>query len=332
MIRAALALFLLAAPAAADTVVRDVVESHILPGFTRLELASAALDDAAEADCAAEAPALRAAYQSAFDAWMGVSHLRFGPTETAMRAFGLAFWPDQKGATPKALRGLLAGDLPLDDPAVFAAQSIAARGLFALDMLLYDEAFLHAEPEARRCALVRAVAADIAATAAAIAQDWRDDHAARMLAAGADDLYRTPEDARRALLTALAAGLEFTASARLGLPMGTFERPRPRTAEAWRSGRPLRNVQLALDAARNFAVLLSAAEPEGAAGMDDAFSRAEALADALDDPLLAGVAEPAGRLKVEALKQAVEAARAAALMALGPALGVAAGFNSMDGD
>jgi len=199
-------------------------------------------------------------------------------------------------------------------------------------MLLYDEAFLHAEPEARRCALVRAVAADIAATAAAIARDWREEHATRMRAAGADDLYRTPEDARRALLTALAAGLEFTASARLGLPMGTFERPRPKGAEGWRSGRPLRNVRLALGAARDLAARLSIAAPEGAAGMDDAFARAEALAEALDDPLLAGVAEPAGRLRVEALKQAVEAARAAALSALGPALGVAAGFNSMDGD
>ncbi|HBR37591.1 MAG TPA: peptidase M75, partial [Sulfitobacter pontiacus] len=43
----------------------------------------------------------------AFDAWIAVSHLRFGPSETDNRAFALAFWPDSRGATPKTLAGLI---------------------------------------------------------------------------------------------------------------------------------------------------------------------------------------------------------------------------------
>ncbi len=329
---AALAL-LLAGPAAAEPIVDGVAEGHILPGFARLDAAAAALDEAAAADCAAENPALRDAYQAAFDAWMGVSHLRFGPTERESRGFVLAFWPDGKGATPKALRRLISGDFPLDDPAEFEKVSIAARGFFALDALLYDADFTHAEPEARRCALVRAVAKDAARIAAALDADWRETEAPLLRAAGANDAYRSREEALRALLTQLSAGLEFTADARLGQPMGAFDRPRPQRAEARRSGRPLRNVQLSLAALHDLANRLAAALPPEARGeIDAAFARAEAQAARLDDPDFAAVETPMGRLRLESLQQAIRAARRVAIGALGPALGVAAGFNAADGD
>lgn len=63
-----------------------------------------------------------------------------------------------------------------------------------------------------------------------------------------------------------------------------------------------------------------------------ALDRATDLARNLDDPLLAGVATPQGRLRVEILQQAVDAARMAVVEEMGPALGVTMGFNAMDGD
>lgn len=80
-----------------------IVQGHVLPGYRALSTTAADLEQAAAADCSPESPELRAAYGAAFDAWVGVSHLRFGPSEVDDRAFALAFWPDPRGSTPKAL-------------------------------------------------------------------------------------------------------------------------------------------------------------------------------------------------------------------------------------
>ena len=58
------------------------LETHVLPGNANLASASAFLSDTAQTHCVPTAPELRAAYHAAFDAWLHVSHLRFGPFET----------------------------------------------------------------------------------------------------------------------------------------------------------------------------------------------------------------------------------------------------------
>ena len=127
------------------------------------------LAEAAEAGCAPVSDALRRAYHRAFDAWITVSHLRFGPAETEDRAFALAFWPDGRGKTPKTLGTLIDGSDPVvATPEEFRTVSVAARGFYALEFLLYDQAFGGRGDADYRCALIRAMTADIAATSAAI--------------------------------------------------------------------------------------------------------------------------------------------------------------------
>jgi len=303
-----------------------IVDEHILPGYLALENASHNL---AEAGCDRSKQALIIAYHGAFDAWIGVAHLRFGPSEKSERAFALAFWPDGRGATPKTLSALLnTRDPSVDSAEQFTAVSIAGRGFYALEFLLFDQRLSQMGEDAYRCALITAITADIARNAAAIHTDWKENYADLMRDAGENDTYRTRDEALRQLLTALSTGLEFTESARLGRPLGSFERPRPRRAEAWRSGRSLRHVSLSLAAMRDLARHLSGNEPK----LDDAFSRAIARAEVLDDPVFANVATPQGRIEVEALQQAVARIKTLVDQELGPRLGVAAGFNSLDGD
>ena len=74
-----------------------------------------------------------------------------------------------------------------------------------------------------------------------------------MTSAGAadDPAYFAPEESSKALYSALTDALQADIDLRLGRPMGTFEQPQPRRAEAWRSGRSLRNVErVAGDAAQ----------------------------------------------------------------------------------
>lgn len=305
-----------------------IVTQHVLPAYELLSEEAASLADVSHATCNAEDPSLQSAYHNAFDAWLRVSHLRFGPSETNDRAFALAFWPDTRGNTPKSLRGLLSSqDTVVRDPESFATVSIAARGFYALEFLLFDEAISTLGDAPYRCQLLQAIAADIAANAAAIEDGWKGSHAALMSNAG-NETYRSEDEALQQFFTALATGLEFTADTRLGRPMGSFERPRPNRAEARRSQRSLRHVILSLQATRELAALLS----DDDTVIDQAFASAIGYAGTLDDPVFAGVSEPQARFRVETLQNRISEIRTLLSTELGPKLGFAAGFNSLDGD
>ncbi len=323
---------LLLAPAYAQEVdmpklVTNVVNEHILPGYERLATSSAVLSKAVETSCPDELDAVKVAYNEAFDAWMGVSHLRFGPSEENNRAFALAFWPDTRGFTPKTLASLLSDNDPaIHDAEKFKTVSIAARGFYPMEFLLYDTQFTE-QPAPQRCDLMAVMAKDIAGNSAAILRDWQAGYGEMMIKAD-NDIYRAPEEAVRQLYTALTTGLQFTAQTRLGRPMGSFEKPRPNRAEARRSKRSQRHVLLSLQANRQLASLLS----ENDEDIDRGFERAIRIAEELDDPAFAGVGSIQGRIRVEALQGAITFTNDLVAEYLGPKLGISAGFNALDGD
>lgn len=313
----------------ADIVTR-AIEDHALPGYAAFGAAAHGLEDAAKASCAPEDAALRAAYHDAFDAWMAVSHLRFGPAEANGASFTLGFWPDTRGATPKAINRLIGSEDPVVyDRAEFGQVSAAARGFFALEQLLYDPTIMVAEPEAARCALVRAVAADIHVLAHGLADGWTDFRK-QLEAPSADGRFQSDQEAAQAFFKAASEGLQFTHETRLGRPLGTFDRPRPNRAEARRSERSLRQVQLSIAALEDLSMILvqgQPVEPE----LAQAFAQVRTTAE-IDDKALSGVADPVGRLRIEAIATALNDVRAIMALRVAPSLGVSAGFNSLDGD
>jgi predicted lipoprotein len=323
-----------AQPDAPDAaVIADVVQQHIVPRFETLAERTAQLAQAAQDDCAPGSATLRAAYSAAFDAWISASHLRFGPTETDDRAFALAFWPDNRGATPRALAALVSARDPVAASAHGYAQvSIAARGFYALEFVLFDATLSPPDAAAYTCTLVQTMTADIAQTSAAIATDWQSGYAQHLLQPDADSPYRSGPEVLQELLKALTTDLQFTSEMRLGRPLGTFEQPRPTRAENWRSGRSARNVVLSLMALRDLAGRLAHGNAPLAADLDARFDTALTGLEDLDDPVFAGVSDPQHRLKLEVIQQSVDGMRVQVRDVLGPALGVAAGFNALDGD
>lgn len=309
--------------------VPEAVEDHILPRVHSFAVQSRALAVNAATDCTA--PGVRVSFQNTYDAWMGISHLGFGPLEEDGRALAISFWPDKRGMVAATVATLLReGDPAVDHPAEFAEVSVAGRGLMALERLLYDPDYYDYGRDSYSCRLVQAVASDLARMGAGIDADWAD-HASLMQTAGeaGNATYLAPSEAVQRLYTALMAGLEFTADQRLGRPLGSFDRPRPERAEARRSGRSLRNVELSLAALQDLAGALA----EGPIPVTDAaFDRAAGQAVDLQDPVFEGLTDPAGWLKVDILQQSVRAIRDAVAAELGAQLGVSAGFNSADGD
>lgn len=327
------ALFLSPMTAQAQPMIDGILEAHILPRFEALADTSQALATAASADCRSESETLRSAYGMAFDAWVSASHLRFGPTEVNDRAFALAFWPDSRGATPRVLASLIADADPIAASADrYDEVSIAARGFYALEFLLYDEALSDAGDPDYRCTLIQTISTDIATTSAAILNDWETSYVDEVSNPGPHAIYRTEEEVLQEMFKALGTGLQFTSDTRLGRPLGTFDRPRPARAEARRSGRSASHILLSLASLRDLATHLASGNAALAERLETQFTSASGQLAALNDPVFAGVAAPQTRLKVEIIQQAVDAIRETVTQELGPTLGVAAGFNSLDGD
>lgn len=314
-------------------IVTEAVEHHVLPRYRQLVSAAYELADIARFGCDADDPALDIAFHEAFDAWIGVSHITFGPAEAQGRYFALSFWPDTRGMTERGLARLIADeDSAIADPAEYATVSVAARGFYALEFLLYDPELRSLGRAAYRCALAEAIANDITVTAETIHDEWAGGFAGLMLSAGANEVFQTPDEAMRALFGALTTGLAFTADLRLGRPLGSFEAPRPNRSEARRSERSARHVELSLIALSDLARILSSADPELQLEIGGQFSLALDRLRSLDDPTFASVADPQGRVRIEVIQQRIQELQLLIATELGPVLGVAAGFNSLDGD
>ncbi len=338
MRRTILALTVLMAPlgAFADTAsatIKDIIDGHILPRFETLAAQSQLLAATAEQDCDPTSDALRTAYGAAFDAWVSASHLRIGPSEVNDRAFALAFWPDSRGTTPRTLGALLSEQDPIASSATdYAEVSIAARGFYALEFLLYDDALMAAGDATYHCQLIQTISADIAVTASDILAGWQDGYADTMLNPSEAGTYRSEEEVLQEMFKALTTGLEFTADTRLGRPLGTFDRPRPTRAEARRSGRSSRHVVLSLNALQDLALLLTGDDAALSETLTNRFDRALQQIESLGDPVFASVSEPKTRVKVEIIQTSIDAISADVSAQLGPKLGVTAGFNALDGD
>jgi uncharacterized protein len=311
----------------------------IIPAAENFADAAAALAEAAPGDCAeTEGDLVRARFDDAWDAWMALQPYRFGPLEEEQRTLQIAFWPDPRGMTGRTVSRLMATEsVPVDDPAAFAEVSVAGRGLPALERLLYDDAGPIALDDAFRCAYLSAAATDLARLAADSAARWRDPWAGWMTESGApgNAAFLAPREVTARLYSSLIGSLEETAAGRLAPPLGTFDAPKPRLAEAWRSERSLANVAEVVDAVETelrqvfFPALEAQAREAIESALDTAHESVDRVAEAGGIPQ--AVAGP-DRIRAELLMQSIERLVVQLRQHLGPGIGVAEGFNASDGD
>ncbi|TYP84213.1 hypothetical protein BD830_102304 [Maritimibacter alkaliphilus HTCC2654] len=316
---------LIATPAVAG--VEEAVNDYILPHLAAFTEAAEVLDDAAQESC--EAEGLVGPYNAAFDGWMAVADVRLGPSEQG--ALSLSFWPDKRGFTERTLADLISNKDPVvEDQAAFEEISIAARGFFALERMLYDSQFNDYAEGDYACTLVRALTRDVVDQATALQAQW-NDFAPLLLDPGSagNTTYLDEAEAQRAIYTQILSALEFTKDTRLGRPLGEVARARPTRAEAWRSGRSLTQSVLATEAAVGLAEALADWElPETRAALDAVREQAETITD----PSFQNIGDLMKRLDVEILQQKIDAVENAVEVEVGTRYGITPGFNSSDGD
>ncbi|MFC7705597.1 imelysin family protein [Plastorhodobacter daqingensis] len=315
----ALALALVpATPAAAD--VPRALDTVLLPSIARFAEAAQALERGAATDCSRTA--VLPLYHAARDAWGSIGDIRLGPTEAA--ALTIAFWPDDRGSGMRALRAALV-ELPPDASILPAS----ARGFPALDLMLGDPGLTYGIGEPG-CMLVSTLTTDLAAQAEALQGAWADY--ARLLrypGGPGNTAYLDETEALRALMTQALAAIEVTATARLGRPLGEPGRPRPARAEAWRTERSLPNVLASL---RSAVAIARALAVTPLPRTESALAAVERAATAIRDPGLQDIADRNAQFRLEVLQQRVTDLHAAMVSELGGSLGLAPGFNALDGD
>ncbi|MDN5788956.1 imelysin family protein, partial [Pseudorhodobacter sp.] len=246
----------------------------------------------------------------------------------------IAYWPDTQGHRQRALSRILQGQDPiLKNPENYGIEPVSARGLYALEAMLFDPAFNAYGPNDPGCTLIRAASRDLAAQAAVLRDAWKPGFAEVLKTAGSAENTRFLDatEARQALFTALLVSLQFDINERLGLPMGSFDKPRPLRAEGRLSNRAQRNLELSLQGQQALAFALIPAKGDAVAMRED-FERVLWMVQKLYDPDFAGVDDPGKRFKLEALQTALVLLRTAVNEELSAALGVTMGLNALDGD
>ena len=334
-------------PADYASVNAALVETHALPRYERLATATEAFADSVQTYCAREGETepLRARFHDAMDAWMGVQHLRFGPVESFNRAYRFYFWPQARAKVADAVAEIVAAG---EDADALAARieraNVAVQGLLAAEVLLYDERYLGAG--ARGCGLLAAVAGNMHGMAAGILADWRegDDAFASLMAAPGPDnpQFEDHADGTLAFFQSLHDSLQLIHDVKLKPVIGeSAQQVRPVLAESRLSGRSQRNIVVTLEALQalyqgegnaGLGALTAIADPKLDSLMRKAFRLTLATAESLGGPVENAAADPARRPRAEKLAKQVRALRQIVRDRLAPALGLAVGFNALDGD
>ncbi len=316
------ALCLISSQAAAD--LNSLVNDRIIPGFSSFEKATGALENQVRSSCFGADT--MAAFHTAFDAWMSVDHYRVGPSTT--RVHEVIFWPDSRGFTPKTLRNLIS-DQDQIVTSDYSEVSIAARGLMALEYLLFDEEFEASRQNDYTCGLIQAIANDLHLTAAALVGEWSNFATSLRTATNGNEIFRDQMEAEGLLYTQLISGLEFDKDTCIAQPLGTFDKPRPKRAEAWRSGRSLRNILLGASAIVSDADALYDGDTQTTEAALEAINDA---AERIGAPNFSDITEPQNWLYLSILQDRFGSLHDAIANEVGVGMGLSAGFNSSDGD
>jgi predicted lipoprotein len=333
----------------ATAIVTRAVDGFVRPAYHEFHLKTTALADATKSLCAApSAPGFdsaRAAFGETVKAWSEVETIRFGPVTEQNRLDRIFYWPDRKSIGLKQVQATLAAkDATAIDPLGLAQKSVAMQGLGALEFVLFgtDAETLSGASDPYRCAYGAAIATNLDGMAGDIDAAWaaKDGFAALWEARSAGNaLYRTGDEALTELLGVFVSGLEMIRDVRVNGFLGeTPDKDKPKQAVFWRSG------NTAASLAANMAGLNALFEASGlgktlppdeswiAQSIGFEFGNALNAAKASEGPIEEVLSDPKRRDKLGYFAIVTSSLSELFGVRLSGALGLTAGFSSLDGD
>jgi predicted lipoprotein len=332
----------------ATDIVNGAIDGFVRPGYRTFHQAASALLSDEQALCAAPSQATLDAARKAFgetvDAWSRIEIIRFGPVTEQNRLERVLFWPDRKGTGLKQVQAALASKDPTAaDAKQLAGKSVAMQGLAALEFVLYgtgSEAL--AAGDAYRCSYGAAISGNLDAIAADLAAAWAaPDGFAKVWANPSADnpAYRDGTEAVTELMDVFVTGTELVRDVRLSGFLGKEAKDdKPRQALFWRSGK---TVDALAGNLAGMKALLEASKLAGALPPDQAWMGKEALfeftnaanaAAAAQGSIADVLADPEKRSKLAYFGLVTSSLSNIFGTQMSGALGLTAGFSSLDGD
>lgn len=311
----------------------DIVAGHIVPRYQMLEAATADLSKAIVADCQDKMPGdarSRAVFKQALLAWHSIQHIRLGPVMADNRHYRFEFWPDKHGQAARQVRKLLSsGAAEVPSAKRIGKSSVAIQGFPALERVLHGKT----NDAAAACALAVSISANLKSMSTDIVRDWSTWQPGSV------------SDAGKLLARNLADQLDVMAGLKLVRPLGvSLETARPRRSEHWRSSLSYAALAANFDALHG--LFTGENSRPGLRAWVMSGGGAARQADQLAEHLKYGstfvgwqklslhdaVSDRDAREKAAFLVTHVRYTEELVKSAVYPALGVAAGFNSQDGD
>ncbi|GAA4125940.1 imelysin family protein [Aminobacter aganoensis] len=334
---------------ASDKVIADAIDGFIRPAYGRLIGATETLGKSMDTLCTAPSDgnldAARQQFSKTTATWSEVEIIRFGPITEQNRLERILFWPDRKGTGLKQVQAALANkDATATDATRLARKSVAMQGLGALEFVLFgtgaDE--LAGAEGAYRCAYGKAISGNIGTIASDVEAAWRDDKgfAAQWTHPDAENpLYRNATEAITELLEVYVNGLELVRDVRVNGFLGEdATSDKPKQALYWRSqgtpaalGGNIAGMKALFDASQ-FGSLLPDDFQWVAQSIDFEFANAQNAAAAVTGPIDAALSDAEKRGKLNYFGVVTSGLSELFGTRLAGALGLTAGFSSLDGD
>lgn len=334
---------------AENAVITRAITGFVRPAYAEFHASTSELSKSAQSLCISPSePALTAtrnAFKDTIRAWAQVESIRFGPVTEANRLDRILFWPDRKSIGLKQVQAALADQDPTAaDPKSLAEKSVAMQGLGALEFVLFGTGSedLDAASGAYRCSYGLAVAANLQAMAAEIDAAWSapDGIAHQWADPGPQNpLYRNDGEAMTELFNVFVHGLEMIRDVRINGFLGrNAEGDKPKQAIFWRSGATVASVAANLD---GLARLFAAADLAPLLDADDAwipdsagfqFTNADKALEAVTGPIADDLKNAETRAKLDYARLVTSSLSELFAVRLSGALGLTAGFSSLDGD
>jgi predicted lipoprotein len=250
-----------------------------------------------------------------------------GPLSRKSRRERISYWPDPRNAVTRGLNALLDGEGESGlTPQNVADASVAAQGLPALERLLFSQDGSSSAPDAlsaRECAVGQAISLNLRTIAADALAEWSEPEVGDFAKIRAT--LAMPDkavEAASAVLGDVATGLRVMEDRKIPpLFGGKGVIPDEKKAESWRSHRSARDLLLNVEALQAALEAIAPFAPEAAAAAN------EKLADAA-----AALADPNDPNRGVNVIAAINNAKYYVVDVLPGELGVALGFNSLDGD
>jgi predicted lipoprotein len=345
---ALLGVFPASAAVKASDIIQRAIDGFVRPAYADLdqhaETLTKAMHTLCEAPSRGELDAARAEFSATVYAWSSTEIIGFGPIKENDRLERILYWPDRKSIGLKQVQAALADKDPTaTDPAQLAGKSVAMQGLGALEFVLHgagSEALAAGDPY--RCSYGAAISGNLEMIAAELDAAWADPggFAKKWANPSADNpLYRDGTEAVTELMDAFVTGTELVRDTRLGGFLGTEARDdKPKLALFWRSEK---TVDALAGNLAGMKALLEASKLAGALPADQAWMGKEALfefsnaanaAAGAEGPIAGVLADPDKRSKLAYFGLVTSSLSNIFGTQMSGALGLTAGFSSLDGD